>query len=1706
MYPSGTGGPEWPTKEPDVNSFVNVQVRILAAQAQRQLDALDRRIAGLESSFGKASRGAGGLTNSLVGMNLAAFGSRIQWIGRQIEYNFTLPLVAAAGASFKFALDNEAAFTRVVKVYGDAAHGADFYSQEIVALRKNFEALSNEFGVNEAATINIAAAWAAAGSSGIALAKSVELTLKTMVLGELEAVDATKALIAIQAQYGLQTSELAKVIDVLNMVENETATSLAGLIEGFAKAAGVARTAGVDYRHLAAMISAITPAAGTASQAGNALKTIFSKLLSPTRDVTQVLALMGIHIGDLSWKSADMTDKLTILAKHFETLSDAQKGVVATTIAGAWQVNRFSVLMRELSSSTGYYAKSLKVTEDATAVFAQAQKELNTVLTSNPRRLQIIWTMLQNAAADIIQPMIPLLLYLAQSVQHLVQWFSNLNPAVQKLILSLAAMVALIGPLIRIGGAFLLLVAELGKFFTFLFGPISAILGLFTTIIKVPIVGFFKLLSVGIRTAASSAALLAPAVQASVRATIGILAVAGRVIPATYFIATTAIVYGLNVFVATSSQLWYLSTRLASYAISQGGALITRAYWAVVMGVYALMTRGTVLIAGAWRAMLALITALTVNWRGTIIAIFTGLMTFFRALIPTMRAIGIAIGTALTGPWGLAIGAVIIIVMAFWKQIKQVFGAIVDGVVASWNKLPQGVRNALLAVVRLVNTAAKKVYEAMQWMNPWARHSPSLVENVTTGMAAVAAQFDVANEIAKIFAKAGITLEQFGMMVAKLKREADLRDIADQRKNLVALGSDSIPYFDKLVKVLFPLKDLLAQIGAEVEKQQTVVDGWKDKLDDANAALDTQQKILDQLKDVAGSYKDQLDKAQQELDRFANAPIQGMKAMNDAIFDNEMQAKAARLQLMQMEDALGPLDKLQGKIDGINGELELLQGKQANLRNAGAGSDILSFYDDQINALQDSKDAIIDQVKPLQDLSDEIDELGRKAEELDLQKSLQFDPLIKQINDVTNAMQELPFDEILAGVTANKAEVDRLTEAYNQANAAVEQQQAVVDALQTQRDAIQASYDLEVNKLQELQKEYDQVEDKIRAIEDALKAVADAAQSASKGMSPSASNFLAGAGGDFPDVGGLGGLGREGGLADQSKMIDDFTKEIADKTKNMFGMFDFLEPIKKGWNATTKWIGDNIVPFFATLFSTIGGKLGGMGNPFEKFQTWVSFFKGVWDGIVDAAKVVWEVIGPEIVNAGKEIWAALQDAFKTIQPEIEKFKDLIGPIGQALKNLWEFSKPGMMIFLGLLLLIIKVVLRVFTGVIGPVIRAIGDLIGGVIRIIRGIIEFVVGVFTGDWSRAWQGIVDIFGGIWDAVWGILSGAFKAIWGAVKGLVTGIVDFFVWLWDKLVGHSIVPDIVNGIRQWFEILLDAAKIIFTQIGDAIMWVWLHVIKPVFDFWGAAIQALKTIWNVAVAAIKILWNDVTNAVKTAWSKIGDYINLIKGIFTSLKQHFIDGVTVIKTWIDKLVGWFLDMKNRFSFSGLFDGLKNAFKSAVNWIISKWNNLSFTIGGGSFLGQNFPSMTISTPNLPMLQRGGLVANQAMAIVGEGRKGYPEYVIPTDPMFRDRALALFANLAHLLGVGRALKGQQIFDALNKVPGFNHGATAQFFAKGGILGRSGVRGSIKRGGAVLIAPHSESKTINFYGDLEFPNVHDGTDVEEFLRNLEALVSEV
>lgn len=189
-------------------------------------------------------------------------------------------------------------------------------------------------------------------------------------------------------------------------------------------------------------------------------------------------------------------------------------------------------------------------------------------------------------------------------------------------------------------------------------------------------------------------------------------------------------------------------------------------------------------------------------------------------------------------------------------------------------------------------------------------------------------------------------------------------------------------------------------------------------------------------------------------------------------------------------------------------------------------------------------------------------------------------------------------------------------------------------------------------------------------------------------------------------------------------------------------------------------------------------------------------------------------------------------------------------------------------------------------------------------------------------------------------------------------------------------------------------------------------HVVQAAFHLASRAARvAFDFITSKASAAlgwIKANWPKVlavlTGPIGLAVLAIAKNWDRIKAGASGVKQWVVDR-------FNSLIGFFHDLPSRVTSAvgGMWDGLKSGFRNAINAIIGWWNNLSFSINIPDAIPGLPDSFTISTPNVPMLAKGGVVTRPTLAVIGE--RG-PEAVIPLDRLDTPRRTPPARGETHL----------------------------------------------------------------------------------------------
>lgn len=319
--------------------------------------------------------------------------------------------------------------------------------------------------------------------------------------------------------------------------------------------------------------------------------------------------------------------------------------------------------------------------------------------------------------------------------------------------------------------------------------------------------------------------------------------------------------------------------------------------------------------------------------------------------------------------------------------------------------------------------------------------------------------------------------------------------------------------------------------------------------------------------------------------------------------------------------------------------------------------------------------------------------------------------------------------------------------------------------------------------------------------------------------------------------------------------------------------------IYKHWN--------KIKPFLMKFWKPIQDKA-------EEFKQWfVNNFGEDFEQIKKQIKAVWEKIkaifqeaidkikeklnDPQVkaaINSLKEAWGRLVDVFM-------KHKDEFMIIGKFLGGFFLLT---ILAVAGVIASLAVAVVEFFTGMLTAVsqfVDGISMIVSGVEGTITGIYNFFADLFTGKWNKLWTDAKQIFFSIWETIKGLFWAAVGGIVTPVQTLVNSVIAFFTTLYDVLVGHSIVPDLIKAVIRWFGKLLGAP---ITSTNTLV-----NIVTTLFGAMsGGGLGAVISLVTGTRSNFASLPNKVSNALSDLPSKVAAKFNAVKGIISSILSSVI--------------------------------------------------------------------------------------------------------------------------------------------------------------------------------------------------------------------------
>lgn len=280
-----------------------------------------------------------------------------------------------------------------------------------------------------------------------------------------------------------------------------------------------------------------------------------------------------------------------------------------------------------------------------------------------------------------------------------------------------------------------------------------------------------------------------------------------------------------------------------------------------------------------------------------------------------------------------------------------------------------------------------------------------------------------------------------------------------------------------------------------------------------------------------------------------------------------------------------------------------------------------------------------------------------------------------------------------------------------------------------------------------------------------------------------------------------------GSIVAAVSILGDHLDDIRGIIGNVFGengvaVFD-------GFLNTITTVKDRIVGIFspenlASVRTAIVGMFGeNAGTGFDNIVSIGQSVIGVFQQIVNFGTQTVKPMFEQVFGwVSTTLLPGLLNAFNAIAPQIGP---LVTNIGTAVMNVATLIGNAIQTILPVIENIVMVLVNVVATVAPPIIEAVSQIFANISnvvtslqRVFDGLIQFITGVFTGNWSQAWEGVKQIFGNAFDALVELCKIPINAVIGVINGAIRGI--------NSIVGGGVtIPDWLPGGGGTFSLHLN-------------------------------------------------------------------------------------------------------------------------------------------------------------------------------------------------------------------------------------------------------------------------------------------------------------
>lgn len=270
-----------------------------------------------------------------------------------------------------------------------------------------------------------------------------------------------------------------------------------------------------------------------------------------------------------------------------------------------------------------------------------------------------------------------------------------------------------------------------------------------------------------------------------------------------------------------------------------------------------------------------------------------------------------------------------------------------------------------------------------------------------------------------------------------------------------------------------------------------------------------------------------------------------------------------------------------------------------------------------------------------------------------------------------------------------------------------------------------------------------------------------------------------------------------------------------------------------------------------------------------------------------------ELLAPIIEQLG----AALMPVIQALGPVLSALFAVLGPlINDLLAAIVPAIGPIVSALTAALIpafQLVGTVVKALMPIVVPIITGIKNTIVSAMQVIQGIINLVMGVITGNWSQAWNGIKQISSGVWNfikaqftgfgqilvgiarAAWNLLGSVISSGWNAIKSVASA-----AWNGITSIISSGVSRAVNFVRN----LPNSIRNIFSNAGSWLLSAGKNIINGLLNGISSMIGAVKNKLS-GLTSMLPSWKGPAPVDKVLLTPAGEMI--MQGLINGLESQY---------------------------------------------------------------------------------------------------------------------------------------------------------------------------------------------------------------------------